>query len=287
MSLGVSTFKATLVSPMLETRASITDVAKPMTFGDKGERIMTAVFESETSDLTDSSQDCCDTDAVSFAALMEDQEGLGATPAVAGDDVDLPEVYFCSAPASANDGTGQALASAASTASDASTRTVLASWGRYGNNPTYSPSMGAVGAIVGLDVTPDFIAGVAARAFAALEPVERALAGDFRHAEAIRAPGGGPAAIRGNGQTIQLAINGQNRDIAMNLPGLGSNEYVVLYRVPRSGGGWNVVAVNPANNHSWTYGDVQYHADPTRLVGAAFGNGGRGLMGGWQWIPNQ
>lgn len=218
------------------------------------------------------------------------QDNLYATPRTNTDTsgaFHLPEVQFCQAPARSSDVTSDVITSAASGASDLSTRAVLASWGRRGNNPGYSPSAGAVGAIVGLDVTPDFIAGVAARAFAALEPATRALAGDHRRAEPITGPGGRPAALRCNGQEIQLQINGQNRSIPMNLEGMGPNDYVTLYRVPRQGGGWNLMAVNPANNRSWTFGDVQYNADPSRLVGAAFGNGGRGLMGGWQWVPNR
>jgi len=112
-----------------------------------------------------------------------------------------------------------------------------------------------------------------------LDPINRANNQDFRQAEAITDAQGHPAAVRANGGTIHMNINGRDMAIRMTLPGASSNDYVMLFRVPVSGG-WNLVAINPATNQAWTFTNVQYNADPTRLATQS----GNGAMGGYQWV---
>src|SRR5271170_7437477 len=99
---------------------------------------------------------------LNFADIMRDYPlTRPATPQVVGGSFQSMESSITAQPIMVACNGPIDFANLASTASDNSTRLVLASWGRHGNNPCSNPGMGALGAIVGLDVGPEFPASIA------------------------------------------------------------------------------------------------------------------------------
>ncbi|MBY0547226.1 MAG: hypothetical protein K2W95_08020 [Candidatus Obscuribacterales bacterium] len=136
------------------------------------------------------------------------------------------------------------------TASDAASGVNLASRGRYGNNPFFNASSGAVGLVTGFDVSPTTVAGWVSDSFSRIAVLNDVLGGsrpaDFRP---INGHDGNPAvcAVRPGGSTptVPFRIDGADTPVAIDLPGLRGSAVVFVTD------GRRIMAIDPRNNDTW------------------------------------
>lgn len=135
------------------------------------------------------------------------------------------------------------------TASDAATAVNVATGGRYGNNPFFNPSSGALGLATGFDVSPTTIAGWVRDSFDRIAVLNEVLGGsrpaDFRP---INGHDGRPAVCRlrpGESATVPFVIDGRNTPVSVDLPGFRGNAVCFVTD------GRRILAIDPRNNDTW------------------------------------